>query len=149
MTFQGNLRLKSAIPATRNTAIARIRQLAAACAALLSLVACGSEPEYGRWTTGEGTCPSPEVDTVAFGSDFIEFHVAAGNRTVRIAAIVENNDGLLVVRFFNDQVEPYGTYVWTFRPLDDRRMERIQVELGMDREFQPIEGEPVIYYACP
>lgn len=113
------------------------------------LGACGSEPEYGRWTTSEATCPGPEADTVAFGSDYIEFHVVAEDRTERIPAIVENEDGQLVIRFFNDVIAPMGTFVWTLQRLDERTLERVRVDMGSERQFEAMEGEPVIFHACP
>ncbi len=113
------------------------------------LSGCGDEPEHGRWTESEGTCPGPGIDTVAFGSDFIEFHVADRDVTERIDAIVDDDADRLVVRFYNEVVEPFGTFAWSFRKLDGGRMERVLVEIGGGHAFEPQEGAPVMFYACP
>ena len=121
-------------------------------AGLLSVAAlagCGDEPKHGRWTQSEDACPGPGVDTVAFGSDFIEFHVAERGVTERIDAVVDDDADQLIVRFYNEVVEPFGTFAWSFRKLDGRRMERIRVEVGGGHQFEPVEGDPVMFYACP
>ncbi len=114
-----------------------------------ALSGCGDEPEHGRWTESEGACPGPGIDTVAFGSDFIEFHVAERDVTERIDAIVDDDADQLVIRFYNEVVEPFGTFAWSFRKLDDGRMERVLVEVGGGHAFEPVESEPVMFYACP
>ena len=114
-----------------------------------ALSACGDEPEYGRWTQSDVACPGPDVDTVAFGSDFIEFHIADSNVTERIDAVVDSDRDRLVVHYYNEVVEPMGTFAWTLHKVDDTRMERVHVAIGSGHQFVPLDGEPVMFYACP
>lgn len=128
-------------------------RLVSAAAAAILLAACSDGDYAGAWAPDAAACAPDVPGRIVIGGDFFEETTAdIGPR--RVFAIVrsgvdEAGAPRLMIWFEIEADQGSGIFRWTFEPLPDGRLSRIEVAVGAGHGYRPVERPGITYVRCP
>lgn len=130
-----------------------LRQRLAPLALAALLAACSDGVPTGVWAPDAAACAPGSPGRLVIGRDFIE-ETSADAGVRRVFAVVRRSvteeDEPRLTAWFEFPTGPgFGIFRWTFTPLGDDRLRRIEVATGTGNAYTVVDRPVVDYVRCP
>ncbi len=117
------------------------------------LTACWNGDDSGVWAPDTAACAPGSPGRIAIGRDTFEqtvdgFGPQRGFAVIRPSTAEDGAERVTVWTEFTMGPET-GIYRWTFEPLDDGGLRRVEVAVGVDSGYEPLDRPALTLVRCP